>query len=96
MRKSIISNNTGISFAFAIIVMALLLCTSIYIVTMPIVNVLIDQFNSMIADDMVSIGTQNAFNFGITLFKAIPIFALIGFFLLYPITIALLKKRVGE
>lgn len=74
--------------------MALLICTGIYIVCMPIVNVLIDQFNLMIADDMVSIGTQNAFNFNITMFKAIPIFALIGFFLLYPITIALLKKRV--
>jgi len=94
MQKSIIFDNTGISFAFAVIVMALLICTAIYIVTQPIVNALIDQFNLMIADDMVSIGTQNAFSFGITMFKAIPIFALIGFFLLYPITIALLKKRV--
>ena len=96
MRKSIISDNSGISFAFAVIIMALLICTAVYIVTMPIVNALIDQFNSMIGQGMVSIGTQNAFNFNITMFKAIPIFALIGFFLLYPITIALLKKRVNE
>ena len=92
----IIDDESGISFAFVVIVMALLVCTAIYIVTIPIVNEMITQFNWMIDDEMVSLGTQGAFSFSVIIFKAIPIFTLIGFFLIYPIAIALLKKRVGE
>jgi len=88
-------DNRGVSFAFFVIVLGLLVCTSVYIVSMPIVNTLIEEFNSMIDDEMVSIGTQKAFGFSITMYKAIPIFTLIGFFLIYPIVIALLRKRVG-
>jgi len=88
-------DNKGVAFGFFVIVLALLVCTAVYIVSMPIVNALIAEFNNMIESNMVSIGTQKAFSFSVTMFKAIPIFALIGFFLIYPIVIALLRKRVG-
>jgi len=88
-------DNRGVAFGFFVIVLALLICTSVYILSIPMVNSMIEQFNNMIENNMVSIGTQKAFGFTVTMFKAMPIFALIGFFLIYPIVIALLRKRVG-
>ena len=93
---SLLSDTSAVSYAFAVMVIALLFCTSVYILCIPIVNAIIGQFNYMIDQDMVSIGTQKAFNFNITMYKAMPIFAVIGFFLIYPIVIALLEKRVIE
>jgi len=88
-------DNRGVAFGFFVIVLALLICTSVYILSIPMVNSMIEQFNNMIENNMVSIGTQKAFSFTVTMFKAMPIFILIGFFLIYPIVIALLRKRVG-
>lgn len=94
MTRSILRDTNGISFAFAVIALFMLFCVGVYIFTLPFINALITLFNGMVSDGMVSETTFGSFNFGVKIYRAIPVFALIGSFI-FGIGIALRKRKLA-
>lgn len=89
--KTLIKNESAVSYPLFIIILTFIIGTACYIILLPAINIISVAMNTFIADGVVSVQTQDAYNFNLNLYKIMPLFLMIGLFL-YAITQALLRK----
>jgi type II secretory pathway component PulF len=89
--KNLMKNESGVSYPLFIIILTFIIGTACYIILLPAINIISVAMNTFIADGVVSVQTQDAYNFNLNLYKIMPLFLMIGLFL-YAITQALLRK----
>ena len=89
--KELIKDESAVSYPLFTIILTLIIGTACYIILTPAINIISVTMNTFIADGVISVQTQNAYNFNLNLYKIMPLFMIIGLFL-YAITQALLRK----
>ena len=89
--KSLIKDESAVSYPLFIIILTFIIGTACYIILLPVINIISVAMNTFIAEGVVSVQTQDAYNFNLNLYKIMPLFLMIGLFL-YAITQALLRK----
>lgn len=73
-----IENEEGIAYGLVAVLMFLVMASLIFICFTPMMNSIIGVTNDMAADGDIGIQTMGAMEWGLGLFAAIPILALLG------------------
>jgi len=91
-KNSFWKDTKAVSYPLFIIIFTLIIGTVVYLVAIPVVNVMTVEFNSMIDDgDTISVQTADCYSFNVNLYKIMPVFFILGLFL-FGLVAALLKK----
>ena len=95
--KPFINDTNGTAYSIFIIIMIFVLASVVMIVSLPAFNNAIDQYNSEFVDkDIASQRTVDTLEFQFNMFRAMPFFVAFTLLFLYPIVVALLKRRTGD
>lgn len=75
MSGELISDESGVAYGLGIIAIFLVVCTAVSLIFAPVINGMIDEYNSQVDDNYVSEQRGDAMNFLLLLWKGIPIWS---------------------
>lgn len=76
--KNILKNISADSYSWAALCVVIIVITGVHLVSGSILDTLVDGYDGMIENGMVSVQNKECFDFTILLFKAFPVMGLLG------------------
>ena len=75
MSGELSSDESGVAYGLGIIAIFLVVCTAVSLIFAPVINGMIDEYNSQVDDNYVSEQRGDAMSFLLLLWKGIPIWS---------------------
>lgn len=94
MSGEFISDESGVAYGLGIIAIFLVVCTAVSLIFSPVVNGMIEEYNSQVDDNYVSEQRGDAMNFLLVLWKGLPIWSVFAL-LAWGVVRALEQKSSG-
>ena len=76
MSGAFISDESGVAYGLGVIAIFLVVCTAVGIIVTPLINGMVDEYNSQVEDGFVSEQRGDAMAFLLVLWNGMPIWSM--------------------